>query len=487
MANLILWNPYAKNGDTSNPIRPMGPHALASWITKHGYTVKVIDFCNFMSAQELADITDIYIGSDTLAIGVSTTFWGRGGVVGNVEHTKDKNSYFEPIWVIDARNLLQTKHPNLSWLLGGHNNLVDYYIMKFKWLTIYDRFAENNLLKYLDEKSGKIINRISYDIVDSNTKYLDGLGIMPHEVLPIEMARGCQFTCLMCIYDIGKTKNTYIRKYQHIEDEFLSNYYKYGTTRYIITEETVNESEEKMQALAEIANRLPFKLEWWGFNRLDLIATRPNALETIEQTGLRGAYFGIESFDPRASRIIGKGWNGKKGKDYLLFLKERWESKISWTLSMIVGLPFDTEENIDNTQQWFIDNKMNHWFWFGLYIKNKKHHYTNRHMSKLTPLEMNHEKYGYKFDDPDDDRNWNNGIWTNKKAMEKVKNLSNISRQHTTIDIWQTSELASMGFSTDDILFQKTLWLQNNNELLNIQRKQQVDRYVAFQKSLTGY
>jgi hypothetical protein len=96
MANLILWNTISIDNST---VRPIACYQLASWIRQHGYTVKVVDFCQAMSTDELVAITRKHIGDETLAIGVSTTFWNKPG-------THLINS-IEPSWVENARNLLQ--------------------------------------------------------------------------------------------------------------------------------------------------------------------------------------------------------------------------------------------------------------------------------------------------------------------------------------------------------------------------------------------
>ena len=109
MANLILWNSFNEDYNAS---RPLGPHQLAHWLTLHGYTVKVIDFSCHLTTDELVAISEKHIGSDTIAIGVSNTFWSRQFV--------QRNTY-EPEWVISARDILATRFPNIKWLMGGSN------------------------------------------------------------------------------------------------------------------------------------------------------------------------------------------------------------------------------------------------------------------------------------------------------------------------------------------------------------------------------
>jgi len=74
MANAIIYNPIWIN---HAPIRPIGAHQIADWLRKWGYTVTVIDFCNYMSTEELHNITVKHIDRDTVFVGVNSTFWSE--------------------------------------------------------------------------------------------------------------------------------------------------------------------------------------------------------------------------------------------------------------------------------------------------------------------------------------------------------------------------------------------------------------------------
>ena len=180
----------------------------------------------------------------------------------------------------------------------------------------------------MDECFSTQIARPNFDISKLENCFYDDLCIQETEVLPIELSRGCQFKCRFCRYPLlGKKKNTYIRDYDLIEKEFLENYYRYGITKYFFLDDTVNESDEKVEKLAEIVQRLPFKLNWFGYNRVDLIGVKPHSIELLKLSGLKSSFFGIESFHLKASKVVGKGWNGAKGKEFLLELREHWGEK----------------------------------------------------------------------------------------------------------------------------------------------------------------
>ena len=437
MAQLILWN--CLNVDHA-PIRPAGPHQLSHWLKCHGYTVKVIDFCNLLNTRDLVDITLKNIDNDTIAIGVSSTFWS---VHSNLAPLKP-GTFLEPDWVIDARIELQEKmKSNIDWILGGGGSIEKNF--KFDW-KFFHGHAEDSLLKYMDESTVRVSNRKPFDIANLENCFYDDLYLHSDEVLPIELSRGCQFKCTFCRYPLlGKRKNTYIRSYDLIEKEFIENYEKYGTTKYFFLDDTVNESTEKVEALANISQRLPFKLQWFGYNRLDLMGVQRHTIELLEASGLKSSFFGIESFHKKASKLVGKGWNGAHAKDFLLELQERWNNKMNFHLGFIVGLTGENNQDIDDTQKWCIDNNMPSWKFLGLHI-NK-----NNDQVYKSEFDLNHEMYGYKFLS-DSDLYWSNKDWDAKTARIKAVELTNESQQYIKPAVWLLGEISTLGYDTTTLM-----------------------------------
>jgi len=459
MANLILWSCVNR---IHAPIRTVACYQLASWLRQHGYTVKVIDFCHLMTPAELAAITEKNIGSDTLAIGVSSTFW-------NVADGKIA-TYAEPEWVLNARQILSTR-TKLPWLLGGYGSIS--VKLTLDWIKFHGN-AEDALLKWMDENSSKLVRRDLFDVKNISKSFLEDDFIQPYEVVSIELGRGCQFKCKFCSFPlIGKKKGTYLRDYGLLKDEFLKNYEEHNITRYYFQDDTVNESEEKVNALANIAQSLPFELSWTGYNRLDLIWSRPGTIQMLKDSGLKSAYFGIESFHPAASMAVGKGWNGKQGKEFLLKLKEEWKDNITWSLSLIIGLPGEDRKSIEETYQWCVDNEMYNWDFATLFI--------NRNTNNIwkSEFEKEYSKYGYSFTGDKTDYNWKNDIWSREEANELRKELSFRGEQYQKPSSFLLSTLVGLDYSYEELMhthINKLPW----NEFLQ-RRDSMIKNYVEFQ------
>jgi len=460
MANLIFLT--CVNTDVT-PTRAVASYQLASWVRQHGYTAKVIDFCHQMSTDNLVAIIEKNIGPDTLAIGVSSTFWN--GLV------QTNRNYPEPDWVLDAHKIINSRH-KLPWLLGGYASASTGLTQDW-WVKFYGN-AEDALLKWMDENSSKLIRREPFDIKTSTKNFLTDDFIQPFEIMPIELGRGCMFKCRFCRYDLlGKRPGTYLRNFDLLKDEFLRNYDEWGTTKYYFLDDTVNESEEKIRALADIAQSLPFKLEWTGYNRLDLICRRPGMINMLRDSGLRTAYFGIESFHPAASLVVGKGWSGKESKEFLIKLKKEWGKDITWYLSFIIGLPGEDRASIEDSNQWCVDNEMYEWNFHALSI--------NRSNSKLLKSEFDreYEKYGYSFPYENDPLNWKNELWTFRTAMAYSDDILRRTTVQHKATAWFLASLVGIGYSYDELMH--TPKVEFDWEKFKRQTKKIVDDYVAYQ------
>ena len=65
---------------------------------------------------------------------------------------------------------------------------------------------------------------------------------MPGEVLPLEVGRGCIFSCAFCSFDlIGKRVGDWTKSPKVLRNELLENYEKFGVTTYNFTDELINE------------------------------------------------------------------------------------------------------------------------------------------------------------------------------------------------------------------------------------------------------
>ena len=434
MANFIIFSGMEEPEHYA--VRTGGQYQLASWLREFGYTVKVIDFCFKIEPETLLEITKKYINKDTLAFGFSTTFW-------NIALTKVDNievgGIKYPGWVKYLRKNLKETYPDIKWILGGANAATPV-IDESDWIKIY-QFAEDEILNLFDTLTNKTIVRPKFDIQNYIKKYSDEDYIESYETLSIEISRGCIFKCKFCQFPlIGRKKGTNIRKEEDIRQELLYNYEKFGTTKYYFSDDTFNESLEKVKMIYRISKSLPFELEYIAYIRLDLVAKYPEMLDLLPESGLRSAFIGIETFQEEGAMAIGKGWNGKHAKSFLLKLKERWKHKTTWWMGMIVGLPGWSKEQEELDLQWMIDNDMPCWYHWALYINPINVENGKQFTSEF---EREYSKYGYEFKKPNNFVNWTNGDLVHEELIEIAADIHNRTAKYKKIAGFRIGEFST--------------------------------------------
>jgi radical SAM superfamily enzyme YgiQ (UPF0313 family) len=205
-----------------------------------------------------------------------------------------------------------------------------------------------------------------------------------------------------------------------------------------------------------------------------LIGNKPYTADLLLQAGLRACYFGIESFHPSASQVVGKGWNGKHGKDFLIKVKDQWGDKVAIEVGLIAGLNGESEQDLDTTQRWCFDNNIHSWRWTPLSI--------SRHPEQLwkSEFDLEYEKYGYRFPQGEN-YNWISDEWTYTKAVEKANILNEERRQFVRMNPWHAAFVASLGYSFDELFKMKSHEL--DYDILQSKTKIFLQNYIKQQLS----
>jgi radical SAM superfamily enzyme YgiQ (UPF0313 family) len=452
--DIIFWTGLFAGTD---PYRPIGAYQMAHWMRKNGYECQVIDFIQEMTGDELASYTEKFIRSNTLCIGISSTFWS----------VRDRSGYQQwspggiPEVISTAIAIIKSKYPNIKLVLGGaqSDNKPQTFYNHFDAIIV--NYGEDTFLELIEswrKKSKLLIGNYQgnvpyltssfskrFDIAHNDHRFIKQDCIVPGETLPIEIGRGCIFNCKFCsYYNIGKTKNDYLRDVDLIRDEIVYNKDTFDSTNYILLDDTFNDSNDKMSAWGDMVSGLEFNINYTSYMRLDLLARFPEQISMLKETGLVAAHFGVETFHPEASLLIGKGWNGKKGKDFLLSLRKEWGNDALFMLSLIVGIPPETEKECIETNNWLVDNNMPSWTWHPLRINTASR--TNK-----SEFEKNYKEYGFKVDSF-------NG-WTSSNGYNHIlakyhtaKLMQDPRRYNTHLSNWKMLSYMSLGFTRKEVM-----------------------------------
>jgi hypothetical protein len=430
--------------------RGIGAYQVADHLRRNNFSVQVIDFTDYFSEKELISAVEHFIGNNTIAIGVSSTFY-RGQAIsgGNVTVSeKDKDHDFLPTNTVQTLKFLKEKYKEIKFLLGGassykcsNNSIFDFSFQGYSEAAVVDYLANSRRIWPTINGLSKIDgSQFTFNVDSLEHKWADNDLIFKNETLPIEISRGCIFKCKFCNYPLnGKKKFDYLRSADVIKKELIDNYERFGTTRYLFGDDTFNDSTYKLEQLHKIINNLPFKIEFATYLRLDLLHAHREQIQLLKEMGLGNAFFGIESMNERTARLIGKGMPPEKVKEFLLELQyDLWKDEVFIECSFIVGLPFEDKVSTDKTFQWLTDNKITN-FWNDLGLEPGKPYQSE--------FDKNFEKYGYKVT-PGTTKNtwyWENDIMNAHEAFKIAEEYNSQSLPNQPVPSFFLFPLLSTG------------------------------------------
>jgi len=496
--DVIFWN-GGLTSFGSTIFRYIGPYKIAHWIRTHNHTAQVIDFVDRLSQHALYSVTKKFITDDTKILAISTTFLSN-------QNYKWPNGKFDkiPEYCFNVLKQIKEEHPTIKIVLGGYASehipgwgLVDATVMS------YTTASEDIFLEYLEHlkiktplpggqltfpkwgdssaKHRMLYNRANnpqYNIEEDNFRWTYSDGIIDGEPLPLDVSRGCIFACRFCQYPhIGKKKLDYIRGMNYIEDELRYNYETFGTTSYYMLDDTFNDTEFKMQEFYKMTQRLPFKIKFTAYLRADLIHRFPDTAVLLQESGLFGAYHGIESLHPTASKMIAKGWSGTHAREFVPKLyHDIWGGKVAQHTNFIVGITGDTRENVSNTVKWYRENDLHSIQFVGLGLYGPDNNTTQYTIQ--SEFDKNAQKYGFEFIENKNVagyRSWKNDNWTTLTAATTATEANFLVRDINKAHTWLSLGLLWYGVTKESIFNTPAIslpWIKHK-----ITNKNKLDEY----------
>jgi len=376
--------------------RGYGVHRLANELRKHGFKILVLDWAFAINFDLYKEILDLAMGEDTTFVGFSTSIfpYRMQDVEGQKKASLLQASYArtssqdflkledEP-WYAEGLPLqfangnsepwlqyIKDKNPKTKIVMGGSKtweyfgtSLVDHYFVGMAETMFVDWMLSatgkgpkrifNTVVDYDTKAQG---NKEQFNYVNSTTRYQEEDFIQPYEGLGLEVGRGCRFSCSFCTWPLIGQKNVadYTKTPELIREELMENWERFGVWKYYVTDDTFNDSTEKLETFLAIVKSLPFKPAFWGFFRLDLIASHPEQIALIEECGFRDIVVGIETFNKAAGKAIKKGANADRMKQALIDCKAAWGNNVMISSQFITGLPGEDSASVAEAAEWFM-------------------------------------------------------------------------------------------------------------------------------------
>ena len=451
---------------------PLGGFKVASVLRKHGYSVLVVNHLSTFSLEELKTLIDLSVSDITILVGFSTTF--LQSIEENVNMGMDTVFPQGKAFEDEVISYIKEKNHAIKFAVGGTkaspvyvNTNIDYVFMGYSEISIV------NLMNHLttgSHLSFSHVNENGITIVDdrkaatynftTDRMVWGNLDVGNHKVLPLEIGRGCIFKCKFCSFPLnGKKKLDYIKEADLIHDELLENFVKFGVRHYIIVDDTFNDHILKLKAIESVVKKLPFEPIFWCYTRLDLLCSYPEMIDVMYNIGVRAMYFGIETLDITAGKIIGKGYDRVKQISMIEHIRYRYPD-MSMHGSFIAGLPTESLSSIKQTLSQLEngDIPLNSWM-VRPFILFKDDAYTFN-----SDLDVNYKNYGYEVTG----QNGNMLLWKNEhtniqEAFELTTECINVSRtkEHFYVPGHDSIELVNFGhdfYTTSKTAFKDFRW-----------------------------
>lgn len=487
MAQVVLLSDVV-DFNNNGMSRYMAPYTLASSLEDVGLDVAVIDY--FTKKKDFFDYLENFLDSETLAVGLSSTFLNpfrgkndkpnlieasRNLYVEGVLFCQDSTSMSE--WFAELRKRIQKKSPRARIFLGGTKTVralyhkpadgpdpyteIDYFCVgagdvSFPNAVVALREGREPEVKIhsgkkvLTDVSGKVQTQVCPE-ARMRSRYAVQWG----ETLPIEISRGCIFNCKFCHYE----KKESIRKDPAIlKTELIRNYEKFGTTVYNFTDDCFNDHRQKVETYCEMFLSLPFRLEWISYARVDVAVKFPETARLMVESGARGLFWGLESFNEEVARRAGKGTPVEQVKAFLLDFHKRYSDRCLSAGSFIVGLPGEDAASIRKTIAWLCEHDVLDIVYVGGLNLAPYSANLDKVAVDYADYSRDPEKYGFKdirFYPP----YWKHEHMDSDEAVVLAREFYETwARAHNPgpiRSIWRYTHLRSLGFTPEEILAQK--------------------------------
>ncbi len=204
-----------------------------------------------------------------------------------------------------------------------------------------------------------------YSLIDFRDyiNHLPGL-FVPH----VEVGRGCPFHCTFCSTALMWEQNYRVKSPERILKEMEFLYQHYGFKQFELIHDNFTTSRKFVYDFCEfMIKNNAHQLKWSVSSRTDCLDI--SRLEKMNEAGLWGLFFGIETGSKRMQQIIRKNLNLE---NFEPILKKGNELGLSITTAFILGFPEETKEDCNETVR-----KALHYKCMGT---------TNVYFSKLTAL-----------------------------------------------------------------------------------------------------
>jgi radical SAM superfamily enzyme YgiQ (UPF0313 family) len=169
--------------------------------------------------------------------------------------------------------------------------------------------------------------------------------------MPLELGRGCPFACTFCSTNDFFRRRFRLKSPARMLEEMRRVKATYGIDTFELVHDMFTVDRKRVVAFCEALLAAPDKFTWGCSARTDCIDEE--LIELMASAGCRGVFFGIETGSARMQKIIDKGLDMA---DSRARVRSCSKAKIKTAVSLIVGFPEETKEDLRGTIAFFADS-----------------------------------------------------------------------------------------------------------------------------------
>jgi radical SAM superfamily enzyme YgiQ (UPF0313 family) len=168
-----------------------------------------------------------------------------------------------------------------------------------------------------------------------------------------DTSRGCPFACSFCTIINVQGRKMRERSPESIAELLGTNYREHGVSFYFFTDDNFARKKLWRETFEEIIRLRKEGIKVSFMMQVDL-ARKPNDFVRLAaEAGCTQVFIGMESVNPQNLKAEGKGQN--QVEEYQAIIKEWHDAGIVVHTGYIIGLPFDTKEQVPQDIHYLMD------------------------------------------------------------------------------------------------------------------------------------
>lgn len=352
---------------------------------------------------------------------------------------------------------------------------------------ILDYLKDNKPLPF---KSYESTNYLHESLFSKETSYVEPImwttedSVVSSESLPIEIAKGCSYNCKFCNFE--KQKSIKVDTIA-LKDSLIRNYELYGTTIYNFCDDCFNDTRPKVEEVCNAILSLPFKIEWVSYSRVDIACKFPHTLDLMIESGSKGLFWGLETFNHKIAKSIGKGTDPALVKEMFKNAKEKYKNACIMMGSFIIGLPGETEQSINETFNWVTESNLIDLVYCPVLSMRPYSEKLDKAVIDYADFTRNPQKYGFHRLNFYPDYDWAHDTMDRTRAFKLRQNirtklkLANISNSYIT-SVFQYPHLRELGLNYNEIYYAIKNHRWGGAEHLKLKEKEKTFEDLYFSK-----